>query len=188
MRCLMFTLPILKRVGLLDLVEPCLKRQNGGTTWTNDGQSQNYHFTDIHFTDSQNGWLSSRYFQFSNLSNTGVIFRTTNGGSSWIQTYTSSKEVYSLGIFNTQIGWAVGNDGIILKTTDSGSSWSNLSSGNTSTLNDVFFISPQVGWAVGGTGEPPSSAILKTTNGGVNWMDQFSGYPLLNSVYFVNSL
>jgi photosystem II stability/assembly factor-like uncharacterized protein len=54
--------------------------------------------------------------------------------------------------------------------------------GSTSALNSVYFISASTGWAVG-----EFMTILKTTNSGTNWVPIFSGSISLNSVLFTST-
>lgn len=52
------------------------------------------------------------------------------------------------------------------------------------TLNDVFFATSQIGWAVGWKG-----TILKTDDAGAHWKTQISSTEVnLNSVFFLNSM
>jgi len=61
--------------------------------------------------------------------------------------------------------------------------WYNQTSGTTSNLNNVKFISPTTGTIVGQSGK-----ILRTTNEGVNWTSQTSGTTNhLFGVYFLNA-
>ena len=56
-------------------------------------------------------------------------------------------------------------------------------SGNTTrNLNSVYFTDNQTGWTVGWDG-----TILKTTNGGENWVSQSIGAGMLSSVYFTDN-
>ena len=48
--------------------------------------------------------------------------------------------------------------------------WVQLNSGTTKCLKSVRFTSPNIGYAVGDTG-----TIVKTKNGGANWIAQNSG-------------
>lgn len=82
----------------------------------------------------------------------------------------------------TMIGYAVGNDGAILKSTDQGVTWS----GTTNEYPgywfwDVHFTNENVGYVVGETNPQTNPSgngiILKTTDGGANWMSMFSGNP-----------
>ena len=60
--------------------------------------------------------------------------------------------------------------------------WSAQNSGVETTLNDVYFIDNQNGWAVGTNG-----VILKTSDGGLVWSAQQSGVTAeLRAVYFID--
>jgi photosystem II stability/assembly factor-like uncharacterized protein len=61
-------------------------------------------------------------------------------------------------------GWAVGATGSILSTTSAGQSWSRQLSPATTTLNSVWFTTPDTGWAVGAAG-----TVLRTGNSGASW-------------------
>jgi gliding motility-associated-like protein len=62
-------------------------------------------------------------------------------------------------------------------------SWYQQSSGTAENINDVHFVSPQVGWAVGTSG-----LILNTQNGGVTWVAQYSGCSTtFHEVFFIDS-
>ncbi len=56
--------------------------------------------------------------------------------------------------------------------------------------DDIFFISPQVGWVIDGGGQSPvSGRIYKTIDGGTTWKLQFdSALNYLRSIRFVDSL
>jgi|GEM_PF-3567088 len=49
------------------------------------------------------------------------------------------------------------------------SGWMQQTSGVSVTLNKIFFVNSQTGWAVGDLGK-----IIRTTNGGANWVSQIS--------------
>ncbi len=57
----------------------------------------------------------------------------------------------------------VGANGMIRKSISGGAEWTTLTSGTSSTLNDVHFLDRFFGFAVG------QNVILKTTNGGTSW-------------------
>ena len=68
---------------------------------------------------------------------------------------------------------------MILKTTNGGNNWSYQESGVHTSLNSIFFTSPDTGYIVGG-------AILKTTNAGNTWSilsNNLNGF----SCFFTNS-
>ena len=61
--------------------------------------------------------------------------------------------------------------------------WNNSLNGTSNTLNSVYFTDANTGYAVGTSG-----TILKTVNGGSNWIIQTSGTAnSLSSVYFTNA-
>lgn len=60
--------------------------------------------------------------------------------------------------------------------------WTQLSSGTTLKLNEIFFTSKDTGYVVGDKG-----TILKTTNAGEQWINQKASVALnFNDVYFIN--
>ena len=78
-------------------------------------------------------------------------------------------------------GWAVSLGGKIINTTDSGNNWNIQNSTVTTPIVDIFFINPDRGWAITYPSEPPfGTSILKTTNGGVEWIK--------DSVFFQNEI
>lgn len=78
-------------------------------------------------------------------------------------------------------GWAVSLGGKIINTTDSGNNWNIQNSTVTTPIVDIFFINPDRGWAITYPSEPPfGTSILKTTNGGVDWIK--------DSVFFQNEI
>src|SRR5665213_994391 len=67
--------------------------------------------------------------------------------------------------------------------------WTTLSLPVAHRYDDIFFISPQVGWAIDGAGGALGGRIFKTTNGGSSWALQFdSAIDYLRSIRFVDSL
>ena len=64
------------------------------------------------------------------------------------------------------------------------SQWFSQSSGTSAFLRDVFFIDINTGWATGYNG-----TVLKTTNGGSNWISSANGITSddLTSIHFVNN-
>lgn len=113
------------------------------------------------------------------------IFRTFNGGATWIEYNFSNSDMYlvNLSMIDSSTGFAQMASGRILKTTAGGMSWSFVS--QLSYNNDnVKFISESVGFNLPGDG---TGRILRTTNGGVKWIQTYSEQSVsFHSVNFVS--
>lgn len=66
---------------------------------------------------------------------------------------------------------AVGSHGHIVYSDDNGIHWAQAEVPVSVTLTKVYFVSGQIGWAVGHDG-----VILKTTDAGLSWQLQFDGF------------
>lgn len=126
---------------------------------------------------------------------------SANGGGNW-QSYPLTHEggipltgsdLADLHFFDAQHGVAVGfiaggSEDLILRTADGGQSWSFAYEGVGDggffySLNDLFFVNANTGWAVGRNGN-----IYKTTNAGQSWSLQPAGTSgEFYSVWFVNA-
>jgi photosystem II stability/assembly factor-like uncharacterized protein len=75
----------------------------------------------------------------------------------------------------------------VFNTTDSGTTWNRQDSIKSSpfSLRDIFFISPDSGWAVGGISG--TMVIARTTNGGSSWSVTEKGGSSLREVKFLNN-
>lgn len=117
----------------------------------------------------------------------GKVLKTNDGGLNWsiipLPLNTTFSTVFFKDSFN---GFLIGQLGAILKTNDGGQTWeiqnefpSSLTNSN---LNNINFITNEIGFIVGG------KDILKTTNGGNNWefVNQFNNKLL--SIDFTDSL
>jgi photosystem II stability/assembly factor-like uncharacterized protein len=149
-----------------------LRTTNGGTNWSQQSSGTWLVLVGILFTDANNGIAVGGNYDFEgNGSWWSIILRTTNGGDTWT-TQATGTEYMLTGVSFTELnnGTAVGwgyNSGIILRTTDSGTSWIEQSSGTTNALSGVHFTDTNTGTVVGAYG-----TILRTTNGGVTFVDE----------------
>lgn len=133
-------------------------RQNSGT---------NEPLRGVFFLDNQTGWAVGGEAQGT----AGLIFKTTNGGATWVrQAAPSPSSLDSVYFINSSTGWAVGCRGSMLKTTDGGATWVRQTPGSTEWLFEVLFVDSIHGWVVGDGG-----TILYTDDAGATWTPQSSG-------------
>jgi photosystem II stability/assembly factor-like uncharacterized protein len=89
--------------------------------------------------------------------------------SQWVQTTSGTANfLTSVQSITGTINYAAGFAGTVLKSTNSGQTWSALTSPSASNINKIFF--PPSGSAT--TGWVATTGIYKSTNAGVNWVQQ----------------
>jgi photosystem II stability/assembly factor-like uncharacterized protein len=173
-------------VGSVQLNSQIARTTNGANNWAtiHTGLMKENYFTDIYFTDIQNGYATT-YAQ---------CYKTINGGKQWQSIPSLSIEAYDYrDIFftNSTHGWIVGRRfsfpaglAIIMATTDGGQTWTqqNTSLASNIILYKAYFINTTTGWIVGSNG-----TIIKTTNGGGSWVQKNSGITRsLRDVQFID--
>ncbi len=68
-------------------------------------------------------------------------------------------------------GWCAGEDGIIFHTANGGLNWEEQNSTVNTFIVDLFFLNENLGWALTlRTTLPFGTTIIKTTNGGNEWI------------------
>ena len=100
--------------------------------------------------------------------NDGQIYRTTDGGSTWTpQSSGTTQHIFAMHFTDANTGYACTGAGTssILGTADGGQTWNVLTTNPAQYLIDIYFVNANVGFCVGYSG-----TILKTTDGGVNWV------------------
>lgn len=150
-----------------------------GNTWTKLNSGTNLYLQSVFFFDTNTGW---------SVASDGTIIKTTNGGSKWtVQTSGTTQPLRVVQFLSKDEGYAVGsytyeNKSVFLKTINGGETWTvNIIAGYQ--IVSMFFINSNVGWASGWNG-----AILKTSDGGINWIPQTIGTTSdLRSIYFINA-
>ena len=167
-----------RNYGNPDLI---LKTTDGGTNWNLQTTTTTSGLNSVQFMDTQIGWA---------VGGSGTVLSTTDGGTTWTKQNSGTTNTLEFVCFcDAQRGWAVGSSdygelGHIIKTADGGLTWTKQSTGSSRTsvlgLYAVQFIDPNNGWAVGTSG-----LVLKTTDGGANWMNlSLVTYDHLYAVYF----
>lgn len=139
------------------------RTSNGGIDWLEQNSGTSHTLRSIQFIDQNTGWICGE---------NGLILKSTDGGQSWLEHISGTNEFLTdLHFLNHNIGYVVGLNETILKTTNGGSSWTIQKSGLTYDLYSVDFVSTLTGYAVGGR---DVSRFLKTTDGGLSWMESTS--------------
>ena len=164
-----------------------LKTTDGGLNWSylSTPEISADYISSIFFIDENNGFVVTSDY------NVGYILKTTNGGNDWSIKDTCNHEGGLKSIFfaDELNGYAVGGVqeggsslfGYLFKTTNGGEDWIDTNfyfyqPG----FADVYFIDLNTGYIVGQYG-----LILKTTDAGETWFEQYSGTTsTLHSVYF----
>ncbi len=129
----------------------------------------------VFFVDTQQGWISGRWAD-GDVDWGWFIAHTADGGATWTDQYIStardaeqapdSLTERTLWFLDATRGWYVYGDSIY-RTTNGGATWT-LSTMNRQVQSIARFVDGSTGLGVGpSTGGSP--ALLRTTDGGVNW-------------------
>ena len=114
------------------------------------------------------------------VGNSGLIYRSFNGGITWVNTSTGAVNFYCVTSFGNDV-WISGQNGNVYKTLKSNSPLTAYNTGSAVNLNGIYFIDQNTGFVCGDNGN-----LFKTVNGGVNWTSSNSGISSvkLNAITF----
>ena len=170
-----------------------LKTTNGGDNWvTISNTTENYYYN-IFFVSEYTGWCLHYDINTWELT---PIMKSTNGGYNWTEQWTENDPlIFLTSIFfpSASTGFAIGGkydssysnlSAFILKTSDGGQTWMSQIGDTNTLLRSLYFISPNVGWAVGSTRLTDNGVIMKTVNGGTSWSRQIIQGAPLRTVFF----
>ncbi|RPI15331.1 MAG: T9SS C-terminal target domain-containing protein [Ignavibacteriae bacterium] len=156
-----------------------LKTTNCGINWINIIDLGDLY--DIYFQNNTTGFSCGFL---------GKILKTTNAGENWITLNSEiSNKLYSIFYPSSDTGYATGYH-IILKTTNGGVNWGQQYSGiqYNCIFNSSYFRNNNTGYMFGqsdgnlGTGSLGGGIIIKTTNGGINWIQLTSAENLATNM------
>jgi photosystem II stability/assembly factor-like uncharacterized protein len=141
-----------------------IKTTNGGENWFNQSTTGiSTPLYSVMFADANTGWAVAGYIGGE------TIVKTTNGGTNWFnQTSGDTRYLRDCFVKNSSTMIAVGQGGKIISTTNGGNNWTIHSTGSSIELWSVDFPNDTIGYAIG------STAVLKTTNGGVTFFSKQS--------------
>lgn len=192
-----------------------LKTTNAGNNWTSLHAGFN-NLIGVDFIDEQRGWVSGHngtiykttngglnwvikncptvrnlfFVQFVNpntgyISSDAGVLKSTDAGESWNFSFLSSSPVYRVYFLNETHGWFGDNIANQFLSSNGGHHW--LYTQNVPGAGNISyeFVNQWTGWAVG-----YNNSIIKTTDGGYNWLKQSDGLSLttqLRDVEFINN-
>jgi photosystem II stability/assembly factor-like uncharacterized protein len=118
-------------------------------------------FIDVFFLTPERGFAAG---------SGGILFSTTDGGRNWDKRTIGDDDLRQIYFQDGGArGWILTDTGI-LRTDDAGETWTPSAPPEPRAVRRIYFVNPQVGWLLGGTG-----LIFKTTDGGKTWRRQSSG-------------
>lgn len=164
--------------GFISSFNGVFKTTNSGVNWfsslnINDLTTSDFSFKKIYFFDVNTGIF---------FSDSGKIYKTNNGGSSWdVQFVEPDIAFRDVGFINNSTGFAVGLHGKAIKTTNQGTSWQTVNFGTTNSFYNIKFVNGLVGYLT------KKAGVLKTTDAGNAWFEVLQEVnDTLLSAYFLN--
>ncbi|MBN2026217.1 MAG: hypothetical protein JW854_05605, partial [Actinobacteria bacterium] len=150
---------------------------DGGESWISQGPELPGVFYDISAVDENTAWT----IHTDPSTGTYSILKTGDGGANWTVQKQDSPGYMFMGIsaLNADVALAVGNKiiaenvwqwrfcGVALLTVDGGATWSTLLERDRHTFMDVAVVDATTAWIIG-------DEVLKTSDGGMNWENQYS--------------
>ncbi|MBW8361139.1 MAG: T9SS type A sorting domain-containing protein [Kaistella sp.] len=157
-----------------------LHTTNGGTVWnivtpntTDVTWGADAPGSRLSFINASTGWVLKNFGDIDSPSLGAVLYKTTNGGTTWTRTVLST----TLGDVGIQVQFIDANTGwillynmntgtpIFLKTTNGGATWVPTNGGGI-----FYYLNATTGYAFSaGPSLPPPYTISKTTDGGASW-------------------
>ncbi len=166
-----------------------VKSTDGGTTWSTRSLAPAANgLTDCRFLNESTGFLTG--ITGAVPSNLSIVFRTTDGGSSWQEVYRGNRQLESgrsICFVNPQTGYIALErtnypERFVLKTTNGGLNWAELAF-PTANESSIGFINESTGW-IGGY----FNQGYLTTDGGVTWANANIGQHIMSFFMFGDSL
>jgi len=162
-----------------------LSTSNGGEDWNTDlYREENVFMNSIYLLDTLNGWMGGF---------PGEMVYTTDGGEVWVDAVFDSGSFIHFppvrfNFYNSQYafvcGGAIDIAGVIWRTTNGGESWS-ASGVSPEPVHQIHYIDSLNIIGLGGDPEFFGASIVRTTNGGDDWVHEELGiFGVATSVSF----
>jgi photosystem II stability/assembly factor-like uncharacterized protein len=147
------------------------KTTNGGQNWININLNSGLYLNYVDFIDLNNGFVVASENQ--------RLLVTSNSGINW--QVKNSPAFTKVQFLNSNTGFGFVNlfQSIVYKSTDNGNSWQNIFQMDSIHIFDLNFINEHTGWLTGAKlfdNMVFFRKVFKTTNSGINWIEQYSGF------------
>ncbi len=147
-----------------------LKTTNGGINWAETITSAADYHNNVFFLNQFTGWIAGT-----------KLYKTTDSGNNWAAVNSPAGDLYSVYFLNENTGYTTAYYSKIYRTTNAGAEWVQVHAGQYHTfIYDLCFLNSGTGYGAGDSGY---DGILKTSNGGLNWVKICSEDELM-SVFF----
>lgn len=159
------------------------KTTDGGLTWNllTGSSLARQPFNKLTFVTSSIGLA---------VGDSGLIFRTQDGGNFWYRVNSASTgDILDVGFaaqINQNIGWAIGRGGLLLSTTNGGLSWTTLRTGTNDDLNTIRMITEYQGW-IGTSNGRLLHMLLDPMRADSKWWER-NGGTYINNTFCVDPI
>ncbi len=175
---------------IIVIISGCRKEDSSCVDYSVIVVNSNLNMHKITFINDSTGFVCG-----GKMNQYGMIYKTTDGGSSWNEVYFDDEKcIYSISFLNDTTGYAGGDYLFLLKTVDAGKSWAFQDFGSNVPFNefdrpafrDFFFVDTSLFFAIGG--EKYSKGIIyKITNNSTTWKYTFFEHEI-RGIYFTDKL
>jgi photosystem II stability/assembly factor-like uncharacterized protein len=177
-------------VGWIQMTTALLRTTDGGRTWKPTDPRPDVLFG-FDFADAERGWWVGFRLTPSMQEPKGVIFRTDDGGATWVEQAPGTEPLareyfHAVWAGSADDVWVAGS--AILHSTDGGNAWqpAAIDRAALSARRNVSiqFAGPAVGWIR----RNPAETFFLTVDGGRHWQERRgpSGIPFNDDLLFVD--